>query len=137
MLTAKGARDIFIVYIHPVPELVWDRNPRQFQIGLCDTIPPPNSPAGQYRVLLNFPGGNRGSSTSTEVGAQLQSGLNEISVGPWIPGLENHLAICATRAFAETQVMYSDNPDRIFRALRWYDGSDRVSLPIACGGNYS
>ncbi len=136
-LLAKGSRGIYVVYIHPVPDLVWDTIPRQFQVGLCDTIPPPNVPQGKYKIVLNFPAG-RGSLTESSVApAELKPGLNEISVGPWIPGLENHLAICAQRAVAEIQVMYNDSPEPFFHALLWPDGSDRVALPIKCGGNFA
>ena len=136
-LTARGTGDIYVVYIHPQPDLVWDKAPRQFLVGLCDTLPAPNTPQGKYKIVLNFPAGNGSLTQSAPVPAELKSGLNEISIGPWIPGLENHLAICAQRAVAETQVMYDDTPGPYFRALLWADGSDRVPLPIRCGGNYS
>lgn len=126
-----------MVYVHPVPDLAWDYNPRQFLVGLCDTIPPPSVPQGKYKVVLNFPAGHGSLTQSSVVRAELKPGLNEISVGPWIPGLENHLAICAQRAVAETQVMYDDTPDPFFHPLLWPDGSDRVPLPIQCGGNYA
>ena len=134
---AKKSNGIFVVYIHPVPELVWDTIPRQFQVGLCDTIPLPSTPQGKYKIVLSFPNSQHGSTESAPVPAQLKPGLNEVSVGPWIPGLENHMAACAMRAVAQTQVMYNDTPDRFYHALLWADGSDHVALPIKCGGNYS
>ncbi len=127
---------IFVVYIHPTPDLVWDQNPRQFLVGLCNTIPLSSTPQGKYKIILNFPGSNHGLTESAPVQAELKPGLNEVSVGPWVPGLENHLASCATRAVAQTQVMYNDTPDPFYHPLLWVDGSDRVPLPIACGGNY-
>ena len=136
-LMAKGSIGIIVVYIHPEPDLVWDYNPRQFVVGLCDTIPLPSTPQGKYKVVLNFPDSQHGSTESAPVPAELKPGLNEVSIGPWIPGLENHLAACAMRAVAQTQVMYNDTPDRFFHALLWADGRDRVVLPIKCGGNYS
>jgi len=51
--------------------------------------------------------------------------------------LQNHLAACASRANAETQVLHNDTPDPFYRALKWFDGSDHVWLQIKCGGNYS
>jgi len=135
-LAAKGSIGIFVVYIHPVPDLVWDYTPRQFLVGLCDTIPPPSVPQGKYKVVLNFPALNHSSTESSVSRAELKSGLNEVSIGPWVPGLENHLARCAVRATAETQVMYNDTPEPFFHALLWPDGRDRVPLPIQCGGNY-
>ena len=136
-LMAKGSSGIIVLYIHPEPDLAWDYTPRQFLIGLCDTIPLPSTPQGKYKVVLNFPGSQHGSTESAPVPAQLKPGLNEVSVGPWVPGLENHLAACAMCAVAQTQVMYNDTPDRFFHALLWADGSDHVALPIKCGGNYS
>jgi hypothetical protein len=136
-LVAQGSRGIIVVYIHPVPELVWDYTPRQFYVGLCDTIPLPSTPQGKYKIVLNFPDSQHGSTESAPVPAQLKPGLNEVSVGPWVPGLENHEAACAMRAVAQTQVVYNDTPDRFFHALLWADGSDHVALPIKCGGNYS
>ncbi len=136
-LVAKGAIGIVVVYIHPEPELVWDYAPRQFLVGLCDTDPPPSTPQGKYKIVLNFPNTQHGSTESAPVPATLKPGLNEVSVGPWVPGLENHEAACAVRAVAQTQVMYNDTPDRFYHALLWPDGSDRVVLPIKCGGNYS
>jgi hypothetical protein len=134
---AKRSNGIFVVYIHPVPDLVWDTIPRQFQVGLCDTIPLPSTPQGKYKIVLNFPNSQHGSTESAPAPATLKPGLNEVSVGPWIPGFENHMAACAMRAVAQTQVMYNDTPDRFYHALLWADGSDRVALPIKCGGNYS
>ena len=136
-LVAKGGIGIVVVYIHPEPELVWDYNPRQFLVGLCDTDPPPSTPQGKYKIVLNFPNTQHGSTESVPVPATLKPGLNEVSVGPWIPGLENHKAACAVRAVAQTQVMYNDTPDRFYHPLLWPDGSDQVALSIKCGGNYS
>jgi hypothetical protein len=136
-LATKGSIGIFVVYIHPVPDLVWDTVPRQFLVGLCDTIPPPSVPQGKYKIVLSFPAGRGSLSESSVSRAELKPGLNEISVGPWIPGFENHLAICAQRAVAEIQVMYNDTPEPFFHVLLWSDGSDRVALPIQCGGNFA
>lgn len=134
---ARGQSQLYVVYIHPTPDLAWDKGPRQFLVGICDTIPLPAVPQGKYKMVLSFPLSTRGLAESTAVPAELKPGLNEVSVGPWIPGTENHLAICATMSPALIQVMYSDTGDRFFRALLWPDGSDRVSITIQCGGNYA
>lgn len=136
-LRAKGVRDIFVLYINAVPELVWDNSPHDFKVGICNTLPPPSTPQGKYKLVMSFPGGNRGSMSTPVVSASLTAGLNEVTVGPWVPGLENHMATCATRAVAQTQVMYNDVPDLIFHALKWPDGTDTAGVPIKCGGNYS
>ncbi len=135
LVSAKPG-NIYVVYIRPVPELVWDTTPRQFRVGLCNTIPPSSTPQGKYKIVLNFPVSNHGSTESAPVRAELKPGLNEVSVGPWVPGLENHIARCATRAVADTQVMYNDTPDPFYHALLWESGRDRFPLPIQCGGNY-
>lgn len=123
--------------IRGIPDLTWDNVPHLFQIEICNTNLLPSVPQGKYKVVLNFPGSDHGASQSSATQIELKPGYNEISVGPWVPGWENHLAACATRASGETQVMYSDTPDRIFRALKWSDGSDHIWLPIKCGGDYS
>lgn len=124
------------MFVHPVPDLVWDTVPHQFQTGLCDTFPPPNTPQGRYKVVLSFPGSNRGIASSSITSAELHAGLNVVNIGPWIPGFDPHMASCATRAYGETQIMYSDNPENVYRALDWPDGRDKIDLAILCGGNY-
>lgn len=135
-LSAKGWKGIFLFYIHPEPELVWDVNPHVFRVGVCNTLPPPSVPMGQYRIVLSFPKGNRGATSSRDSGATLNPGLNEVVVGPWIPGLENHRFICGSRANAVTQVMYNGTASGNFEPLKWMDGSDQIVLPIKCGGDY-
>ena len=124
------------MYLQPVTELLWDYNPRQFRVGLCNTNPPSAVPQGKYKIAMTFPPRNSGATESKPSVAELKPGFNEITVGPWVPGLENHLASCAPRSNAETRVMYNDTPDPIYHALTWYDGKDRVIMPIKCGGNY-
>jgi len=136
-LLAKNAPGIYVLAIRGVPDLAWDKAEHQFVIQVCNTNLPPSVPQGKYKVILNFPGSDHGASQSAATQIELKPGFNEISVGPWVPGLENHLAACATRASAETQVIYSDTPDRLYRTLKWFDGSDSIWLPIKCGGDYS
>ena len=137
-LQTRGNNLIYVLYVRPTTELVWDTEPRYFQVGLCNTIPVANGvPQGKYRMQLNFPSGARGGFvTSAPSPAELKPGLNEISVGPWVPGLENHLSNCAVRAVGFTQVTYNDTPDPFYRALPFPDGSDRTPLPIKCGGSF-
>ena len=136
-LLARQAPDIYVLAIHGVPDLAWDKAEHQFVIQVCNTNLPPSVPQGKYKVVLNFPGSDHGASQSAATQIELKPGFNEISVGPWVPGLENHLAACASRPSGETQVMYSDTPDRLYRTLKWFDGSDSIWLPIKCGGDYS
>ncbi len=134
---ARGWIGIYILYLHPVPELVWDTVPHEFQVGLCNAIPAPNTPQGRYKIRLTFPAASRGPAESAAVSAELHTGLNVVTVGPWIPGFENHVTICATRAQAEAQVLYDDSPEHIFHSLQWLDGGDRTVLPIRCAGTFS
>ena len=133
---AKPNKAIYVIYIHPVPELVWDSEPRRFQVGLCNTLPAPNVPQGKYKVQLSFPAGERGETHSATTPAELAPGLNEVSIGPWIPGLENHVTRCAIRARPEVQVQYNDTPDPFFHVLLWPDGSDHLVMSIKCGGDF-
>jgi hypothetical protein len=129
--------NIYVMYIYGVPDLIWDYNPRQFKVGLCNTNPAPSTPQGKYKITMTFPPDTGGATQSAATSLELKPGFNEISVGPWIPGLQNHRAACATRERAETQVLYNDSPDPIFRALPWIDGTDRTYLIIKCGGDYA
>lgn len=76
-------------------------------------------------------------SITTATSAKLAPGLNEIKLGPWVPGLQNHVTICVDRAFGQAQVFYNDLPTPSFGVLKWVDGKDTVTFPIKCGGNYS
>ena len=135
-LIGKMPAGIYVMYLQPETELIWDKEPRQFRVGLCNANPPPAVPQGKYKIAMSFPPGNTGATESKPSVAELKPGFNEISVGPWIPGLENHKTNCAVRANAETQVMYNDTPDPFYHALTWYNGNDHVTLPIKCGGNF-
>ncbi|MBI4789841.1 MAG: hypothetical protein HY782_22640 [Chloroflexi bacterium] len=136
-LAAQGYREIFVVDVQPVPDLAWDQTPRWFRVGVCNTLPPPNVPQGRYKIFVFYPGSNRGPGQSGVVQLELKSGLNEVMVGPWVPGLENHQAACATRPIGAIEVHYNDTPDVFFRALAWPDGKIRIELPIKCGGDYA
>ena len=135
-MLGKVPAGIYVMYLQPVTELIWDKDPRQFHVGLCNANPPSAVPQGKYKIAMTFPPNNTGATESKPSVAELKPGFNEITVGPWIPGLENHKTNCAVRANAETQVMYNDTPDPLYHALSWYNGSDRVVMPIKCGGNY-
>lgn len=136
-LMPKGRNLIYVMYVHPNIELIWDTEPRYFLAGLCNTIPVANGvPQGRYMMRFNFPFSNQGSKESKPTPAELRPGFNEVNVGPWVPGYENHITRCATRAIAETQVTYNDTPDTFYHVLPFVDGSDHISLPIKCGGNY-
>ena len=136
-MIGKVAAGIYVMYLYGTPELIWDYTPRQFRVGLCNTNPATSTPQGKYKIAMTFPPGNAGATQSAPTPVELKPGFNEISVGHWVPGLQNHRAACASRANAETQVLYNDTPDPIFRALTWFNGTDRVTLPIKCGGDYS
>ena len=135
-MIGKKPAGIYVMYLQPVTTLIWDYDPRQFRVGLCNANPPSAVPQGKYKIAMNFPPRTSHATESKPSVAELKPGFNEITVGPWVPGLENHLAQCAVKADAETQVLYNDTPDPIYRALAWSDGKDRVTLHIKCGGNY-
>ncbi len=136
-LVATRGPQIFVMSLRGDPELIWDNVPRQFIVGLCNTNRPPSVPQGKYKIVLNFPDSGHGLTQSAPTQIELKPGYNEVSVGPWIPGLENHIAHCAMRAEAQTQVMYNDTPEPYYHALLWPDGSDHVIMPIKCGGNFA
>jgi hypothetical protein len=135
-LSARGMSGIFVVDIQPEPALVWDGRPHQFRVGVCNTIPS-STPQGRYRIFLYFPTSSQGHEESVPTPADLKSGMNTVVVGPWVPGLENHRARCATKATAEVEVGYNDLPDPIYRPLPWPDGKTRTYLPVQCGGDFA
>ncbi|MBI5651139.1 MAG: hypothetical protein HZC40_11950 [Chloroflexi bacterium] len=136
-MIGKAAPGIYVMYIIPDPELIWDTTPRYFRVGVCDTIPAPAAPAGRYKIAMTFPPGNSGATQSAPTQAEIKPGFNEVKVGPWVPGLQNHRAACASRANAETQVWYNDEPGPYFKTLKWYNGADHTTLAIKCGGDYA
>ena len=136
-MIGKLPAEIYVMYLVPATDLVWDNEPRYFRVGLCNANSPSSIPQGKYKISMMFPPGSTGATQSAPTVAELKPGFNEVQVGPWVPGLRNHLADCASRATAETQVTYNDTPDPFYRVLKWLDGSDRVWLQIKCGGNYS
>ena len=135
-MLGKVPAEIYVLYLQPVTELIWDNDPRQFRVGLCNANPLPAVPQGKYKIALSFPPRTSHATESKPSPAELKPGFNEITVGPWVPGLENHLAQCAVKTNAETRVLYNDTPDPFYRALKWYDGKEFVMLAIKCGGNY-
>ncbi len=135
-LAARGTVGIFVVDIQPDPPLVWDAHPHFFRVGVCNTLPPSAVPQGKYKMFLYFPASSQGREQSTAIPAELKPGMNVVTVGPWVPGLENHLATCAPKSTAEVEVTYDDSPDPIFRVLPWPDGKTRGYLPVQCGGTY-
>jgi len=135
-MLGKVPAGIYVMYLQPVTELKWDFDPRQFRVGLCNANSPSAVPQGKYKIAMSFSASGSHSTESKPSTAELKPGFNEIAVGPWVPGLENHLAQCAVKSNAETRVMYNDTPDPLYRALMWHDGKDRVTMQIKCGGNY-
>lgn len=136
-LATKMSAGIYVMYIHPATELIWDTEPRQFRVGLCNTNPPTSTPQGKYKIAMSFPGGVGGATQSAPSQIEIKAGFNEISVGPWVPGLQNHRAACVSRENAITEVWYNDTPDPAYRVLPWINGADHITLKIKCGGDYA
>lgn len=135
-LIARGISGIYVVDIVAEPALVWDGRPHRFRVSVCNSIPS-STPQGRYRIFLYFPASTQGHQESVPTPADLKAGMNTVVVGPWVAGLENHRAICATKATAEVEVGYNDLPDPIYRPLLWPDGKTRAYLPVQCGGDYA
>ncbi len=129
--TRTGPAGLYILQVQPTPPLVWDTTPHMFQVTLCNANPPSSTPSGQFKVFISFPGSERGHAESDAVTAQLTSGYNEVSIGPWVPGLENHISACATRPMTQIEVHWNG------ASLLWLDGKSSVNIPIGCGGNFS
>jgi len=90
-LTDKPAKVIYVLYIHPQPDLVWDTVTHQLLVGLCNTIPRAMGvPQGKYKVVFTFPLSNTAnlSSESKPVTAELTPGFNEVNIGPWVLGMK-------------------------------------------------
>ncbi len=126
------------MYVEPIPGLAWDPTPRQFRVGLCNSLPVMTMPNGELTVFVHFPGSDHGLGQTPKIRAQLEPGFHEFVFGTWTPGLENHVTVCVQRAIAEIEIVYSDNPPYSdFRPLLWPDGKSRLIMPIKCGGDYA
>ncbi len=112
--------------------------PRQFTVGLCNSLSVPLVPESHFVVSIHLPFRKDGGGQTSATIAQLSPGFHEITVGSWTPGLESHLTICIQKAIVELVVGYSDQ-DRSsnFRPLEFLDGKDRLLVPVQCGGSYS
>ncbi len=133
-LIAQKRNELYILYMEATPDLVWDSNPHYFSVGICNSILPPAVPQGRYRAAIYFPKSAHGRAESVPVPATLNPGLNQVKVGPWIPGLENHNAQCNDRPTGDVVIEYDGSG--MYQPLAWLDGKTKFNLPIKCGGNY-
>ncbi len=130
-MVLKQPSALWVLALQPTPALLWDRNPHNFQVTICNTYPLPATRTGQIRAFINFPGTNIGHSESEPVQVQLNGGLNDVTVGPWVPGLENHITACATKPTAAVEIHFEGG------TLVWPTGRTAVDFPIGCGGGFS
>ena len=134
---AEGRRGLYVISIEPLPSLVWNPTPRQFRVGVCNTLAESLVADSRFRVLVYAPKIKNPLGQTSELSAQLAPGLHELVLGSWTPGLQNHVTACADLLTVEIQIEYNDFPAvNNFRPVLWPDGSERKTFPIACGGNF-
>jgi hypothetical protein len=98
----------------------------------------PLVPESHFVVSILIPSRRDGAGQTSVTTAQLSPGFRELVLGPWTPGLENHMTICVQKAVVEVVIGYSDEyRSSSFRPLQYPDGKDRVLLPVECGGSYA
>ncbi len=81
-MIGKKPAGIYVMYLQPVTTLIWDYDPRQFRVGLCNANPPSAVPQGKYKIAMAFPPRNSAATESKPSVAELKPGFNEITVGP-------------------------------------------------------
>lgn len=127
-----------MLYVEPAPRLTWDQTPRQFRVGVCNTLSVPTVPQGQFVLFVYIAWTRQIRGQTSELPAQLAPGFHELVLGPWTPGLENHVTACAQRPAVEIEIGYNDSfpQSSSFRPVPWADGITKIVFPIACGGDY-
>ena len=134
---AEGRRGLYVIYVEPLPSLVWNQTPRQFRVGVCNTLAESIVPESRFRASVYAPEAKNPLGQTSELSAQLTPGLHELMLGSWTPGLQNHVTACAVWPTVEILVEYDDFPAvNNFRPVPWPDGSERKAFSVACGGTF-
>ena len=134
---AEGRLGLYVVYIDPLPSLIWNQTPRQFRVGVCNTRAESLVPQSRFRVSVFTPETKNPVGQTSELSAQLTPGLHELVLGSWTPGLQNHVSACAMWPSVEILVEYNDFPAvNNFRPVPWPDGSEKKVFSVACGGTF-
>lgn len=134
---AEKQGGLYVISLDPLPSLVWDQTPRQFRIGVCNTLAESLVPQSRFRVSVFAPATKNPLGQTSELSAQVAPGLHELVLGSWTPGLQNHVTACAVHPVVEILVEYNDFPAaNSFRPVLWPDGSERKTLSVACGGTF-
>jgi hypothetical protein len=133
----EGRRGLYVIYLEPLPSLVWNQAPRQFRVGVCNTLAESLVTSSRFRVSVFAPAAKNPLGQTSELSAQLTPGLHELLLGSWTPGLQNHVTACAVLPTVEILVEYNDFPAvNNFRPVLWQDGSERKAFSVACGGTF-
>ena len=134
---SEGRRGLYVIYLEPLPSLVWNQAPRQFRVGVCNTLAESLVPGSRFRVSVFAPEAKNPLGQTSELSAQLAPGLHELMLGSWTPGLQNHVTACAVSPAVEILVEYNDfSAVNNFRPVPWPDGSERKAFSVACGGTF-
>ncbi len=134
---AEGRRGLYVIYIEPLPSLIWNQTPRQFRVGMCNTLAESLVPGSRFRLSVYIPQTKSPLGQTSDLSAQLTPGLHQLVLGSWTPGLQNHVTACAITPAVEILVEYNDYPAvNNFRPVLWLDGSERKVFSVACGGTF-
>ena len=123
--------------IQPVSELVWDNEPRRFDVSVCNTLGVATLNSLRFVVLVYYPTEVRPIGQTAQVTAQLVPGLNEMKFESWTPGFRNHLSACQQQPPVQLEVDYIIPPDlSAWRVMLFFDGTNRRTFGVKCGGTF-
>ena len=136
-MVGKAQRGLYVIELQPIPSLIWDQVPREFRVGICNTLTVSTVPDGEFTLFVFLPEDEPALGQTSSLTAQLTPGFHRLTLKSWTPGFENHVTACATRPEVEIQVDYADSPRaQNFRPLTWLNGKDRVVFPVKCAGDF-
>lgn len=136
-LSLNASPGLYVVSVVPVPELVWDRTPRQFVVDVCNTSPDATPIGSRFVVLIYFPGEASPRGQTSELPVRLEPGLHGLTLEWWTPGLQNHISACNIQPPVQVAVAYTYPPSlNILHPIPFGDGQDRWTFAVKCGGHF-
>ncbi|MBI5034970.1 MAG: hypothetical protein HZB51_30965 [Chloroflexi bacterium] len=136
-LGSSAKPGLYVISIQPVPELVWDNEPRRFDVSICNTLGVATLNSLRFVVRIYYATQVRPVGQTAEVMAQLVPGVNELKFESWTPGLRNHITACQQQPPVQVEVNYIVPPDlSALRVMPFPDGTNRRTLGVKCGGTF-
>ena len=136
-LTPQAQTGLYVMTVRPEPELVWDRDPRRFVVDVCNSSPETTAEGFRLVIFVYFPAEARPRGQTSELPIRLGSGLHEVTLESWIPGLQNHLSACRLQTSVDVSVAYTFPPDySTFHPIPFADGKEKETFSVQCGGHF-